>query len=110
MTLFRGKAVVLLTAVMLAFAAMPAGAATMQEEPSSTAIIFDVLITRPLGIVATAVGAAVFVVGLPFTIPTRSVGLAADKLVVDPLAFTFRRPVGQVDSFNGFDEAASPKS
>lgn len=94
----------LLVAVMLSLAAVPAEAATMEEEPSSTAIVFDVLITRPLGLVATAVGAAVFIVGLPFTIPTRSVGVAAEKLVVDPLAFTFRRPVGQMDNFNGFEE------
>lgn len=95
---------VLLVAVMLSLTVVPAEAATMAEEPSSTAIVFDVLITRPLGIVATAVGAAVFIVGLPFTIPTRSVGLAAEKLVVDPLAFTFRRPVGQIDSFNGYED------
>lgn len=94
----------LLIAVMLSLAVVPAEAATMEEEPSSTAIIFDVLITRPLGIVATAVGTAVFIVGLPFTIPTRSVGVAAEKLVVDPLAFTFRRPVGQIDNFNGYED------
>ncbi len=100
---FKRAVAFMLTAVMLVLAAAPAGAATMEEEPSSTAIVFDVLITRPLGIVATAVGAAVFIVGLPFTIPTRSVGVAADKLVVDPLKFTFRRPVGEMDYFNGFD-------
>lgn len=94
----------LLAAIMLSLAALPAGAATMEEEPSSTAIVFDILITRPLGIVATAVGAAVFIVGLPFTIPTRSVGVAAEKLVVDPLAFTFRRPVGDIDNYNGFKD------
>lgn len=97
----------LLAAIMLSLSALPAQAATMEEEPSSTAIVFDVLITRPLGLVATAVGAAVFIVGLPFTIPTRSVGVAAEKLVVDPLAFTFRRPVGHIDNFNGFKEPST---
>lgn len=103
MTLKRTVAF-LLAAVMLSLAAVPAGAATMEQEPSSTAIVFDVLITRPLGIVATAVGAAVFIVGLPFTIPTRSVGVAAEKLVADPLKFTFRRPVGEMDYYSGFEE------
>lgn len=96
----------LLITIMLSLTALPVEAATMEEEPSSTAIVFDVLITRPLGIVATAVGTAVFIVGLPFTIPTRSVGVAAEKLVVDPLAFTFRRPVGHIDNFKGFEEPA----
>lgn len=100
----------LLAAVMLSLAALPAGAATMEEEPSSTAIVFDVLITRPLGIVATVVGAAVFIVGLPFTIPTRSVGITAEKLVAEPLKFTFRRPVGEMDYFNGFETRATPET
>jgi len=67
--------------------------------------MFDVLITRPLGIVATALGATVFVVGLPFTIPTGSVGVSAKKLIGEPLGFTFRRPVGEVHDiyFNGLD-------
>lgn len=98
----------LLAALMLALACSPAQAATMEEEPSSTAIVFDVLITRPLGLVATAVGAGVFIVGLPFTIPTRSVGVAADKLIVDPLRFTFRRPVGEMDYFGGFEATERP--
>ena len=88
-------------ALMLFVAIVPAQAAAMQEEePSSTAIVFDVLFTRPLGIVATALGAAVFVIGLPFTIPTRSVSLAADKLIADPIRFTFKRPVGDLDDVN----------
>jgi len=101
---FKRTVAFLLAAVILSLASVPAEAATMEEEPSSTAIVFDVLITRPLGIVATAVGAAVFIVGLPFTIPTRSVGIAAEKLVADPLKFTFRRPVGEMDYFNGFED------
>ncbi len=98
----------LLAALMLTLAYSPAQAATIEEEPSSSAIVFDVLITRPLGLVATAVGAGVFIAGLPFTIPTRSVAVAADKLIVDPLRFTFRRPVGEMDYFNGFEAAEKP--
>lgn len=93
----------LIAALLFALAAAPAGAVTMEEaEPSSTAIVFDVLITRPLGLAAAALGAAVFVVALPFSIPTRSVGLAADKLVSDPLRFTFKRPVGEIDSLRRY--------
>ena len=91
----------LIAAFTLFASIVPAQAAPMQDEaPSSTAIVFDVLFTRPLGIVATAVGTAVFIVGLPFTIPTRSVGMTADKLIADPIRFTFKRPVGDLDDFN----------
>jgi hypothetical protein len=91
----------LLAALVLFFAVTPAHAAsTMEkEEPSSSEIIFDVLIGRPLGIVATVLGTAVFIVGLPFTIPARSVGVTADKLIADPFKYTFARPVGDIDSY-----------
>lgn len=91
----------LFAALMLFTSIAPAQAATTQDdEPSSTAIVFDVLFTRPLGIVATAVGAVVFVIGLPFTIPSKTVGISADKLVTDPLRYTFTRPVGDIDGIN----------
>lgn len=85
----------LVMAGMLVFSTS-AIAEDVRTEPSGGAIMFDVLITRPLGLVATAVGTTVFVIGLPFTIPTGSVGISAKKLIVEPLGFTFRRPVGEV--------------
>ncbi len=51
----------------------------------------DVLLARPIGIVAGIVGSAIFVVSLPFTIPTRSVGDAADTFIVKPFQFSFVR-------------------
>ena len=68
------------------------------EDVSAEAMIVDGLLLRPAGIVATVLGTAVFVVTLPFSIPTRSVDKAAQKLVVDPARYTFVRPLGQVES------------
>ncbi len=51
----------------------------------------DILLARPIGIVAGVVGSAIFVVSLPFTIPTRSVGDAADIFIVKPFQFSFVR-------------------
>ena len=59
-------------------------------------MLVDVIVLRPFGIAATVLGAAVFVVSLPFTLPTRSVDQAAQRLVVDPAKFTFVRPLGYV--------------
>lgn len=47
------------------------------------------------GLVATVLGSAVFVVGLPFTLLNGSTGQAAQKLVVEPAQYTFTRPLGQ---------------
>ena len=65
-----------------------------QKEVSADAMLADVIVLRPFGIAATVLGTAVFVVSLPFTLPTRSVDKAAQKLVVDPAKFTFVRPLG----------------
>jgi hypothetical protein len=68
------------------------------EDVSAETIIVDGLLLRPGGLVATVVGTAVFVVTLPFSIPTKSVDKAAQKLIVDPAKYTFVRPLGLVES------------
>jgi hypothetical protein len=68
------------------------------EDVSAEAMIVDGLLLRPAGIAATVLGTVVFVVTLPFSIPTRSVDKAAQKLIVDPARYTFIRPLGQVES------------
>ena len=67
------------------------------ENVSAEAMIADGLLLRPAGIVATVLGTAVFVVTLPFSIPTKSVDKAAQKLIVDPVRYTFVRPLGQIE-------------
>jgi hypothetical protein len=65
------------------------------EDVPAEAIILDTFLLRPLGFAATVVGTAVFVVSLPFSIPTKQVDKAAQKLVVAPAKYTFTRPLGQ---------------
>jgi hypothetical protein len=53
--------------------------------------MIDLLVARPIGVVAGIVGTSVFIVSLPFTIPTRSVDKAAEMFVVEPFKFSFVR-------------------
>ncbi|MGZ3493573.1 MAG: multidrug transporter [Thermodesulfobacteriota bacterium] len=53
--------------------------------------MLDVLFARPIGIIAGIAGTAVFVVSLPFTIPTGGVRDAADIFIVKPFQFSFVR-------------------
>ncbi len=53
--------------------------------------IADLFIARPLGIVAAAAGTCLFVVSLPFTLPTRSVEETFNMFVVEPWKFSFVR-------------------
>jgi len=72
---------------------------TRLQEPRAETMIIDFLLLRPLGLVGTALGTAVFVVSLPFSLPTKSADKAAQKLVVDPAKFTFARPLGEIEGF-----------
>jgi hypothetical protein len=58
-------------------------------------VIWDLSFARPAGMFAIATGTTLFLLSLPFTLPSRSVKSAADKLIMDPLKFTFTRPPGQ---------------
>jgi hypothetical protein len=53
----------------------------------------DLLVARPLGIVAGIAGSTIFVVSLPFTIPSGNVGNAADMFIVQPFQFSFTRKI-----------------
>ncbi|HEY6281628.1 MAG TPA: hypothetical protein VIW72_07560 [Burkholderiales bacterium] len=64
-------------------------------QPTSEAMAGDLIFVRPLGLVATILGTATFLVALPFTIPSGSVGSSAQALIGDPASYTFKRPLGQ---------------
>jgi hypothetical protein len=65
-----------------------------QESPPAIMIIGDLVVIRPLGVIFTAAGVLGTVASLPFTVPSRSVGTVAQKLIADPFTFTFTRPLG----------------
>jgi hypothetical protein len=59
-------------------------------------MVVDALLLRPLGIVATVVGAAVCVVSLPFSAAAGNTDEACQKLVKEPAGYTFQRPLGEI--------------
>jgi hypothetical protein len=70
---------------------------SVDEDPNAFAMTGDLLVARPIGIVMTAVGAAAFVVSLPFTALAGSVSESAEKLVLGPAETTFMRCLGCVN-------------
>jgi len=57
----------------------------------------DVAAVRPMTLIASGVGLAVWVVTLPFSIPAGNADQLGKEWVVDPLKYTFIRPVGDMD-------------
>jgi hypothetical protein len=79
---------------------MPCGTAlaaydTGGEEASPESMMGDALVARPLGFLSMVVGSALFVVSLPFSALGGNTGEAAQKMVVTPAKFTFKRPLGE---------------
>ena len=64
------------------------------EKPTALAMVGDLIIARPAGLLITAVGATAFVVSLPFSAVGGNVGEAANQLVVGPAKATFVRCLG----------------
>ncbi len=65
-----------------------------EREPGAVDMIVDGLVVRPISLVATVVGAVVFVITLPFSASGGNVNEAGEKLVVKPAAYTFFRCLG----------------
>lgn len=88
----------LIAATVLSVTSLSAQATDYRDttsEPSAGAMTFDLLLARPLGLVATVAGAGLFVLQLPLSI-VQGVppSVPAKKLVVEPAKFTFQRPLG----------------
>ena len=95
------RAVVTLSYVVLMAGSVPAMA--QESYPSGSAdsgglgMLADLVFVRPVALVGTVLGAAIFVVSLPFSLPTRSADEAAKTLVGSPFEYTFNRPLGDFD-------------
>lgn len=86
--------VCLVSTTTVGFAETPVGP-ELAEDVSAEAMIADLFFLRPVGFAATIVGTAVWILALPFTLPTKGQKKAAEKLVIEPARYTFSRPLGE---------------
>ena len=91
----------LLVLLAISLIQLPADAGTTtrystQEKGSIPldATLFDLIILRPMGIAACAVGLAASLVAFPFAATTGAGSEVGDKLITEPFEWTFRRPIG----------------
>lgn len=66
----------------------------VEEDPSALAMAGDLIIARPVGLVATVVGSALYVISLPFSLAGGNAKQAGKTLVVEPVMTTFVRCLG----------------
>ncbi len=67
---------------------------TRLEEISGEQMMVDFFLLRPAGFLATVVGSAFFVVSLPLNYATGTTRPAYEKLVINPVHYTFQRTLG----------------
>ncbi len=85
------------TLIIVPFGASALAQDRWQDEDASAAkMIADVLVARPLGLIATALGIAVFVISLPFSAAGGNTEAAYQKLILKPAKYTFERPLGDM--------------
>ena len=68
--------------------------AQVEETPPAAAMVGDLIVARPIGLVMTVVGTAAFIVSLPFTLLAGNVNEAAQTLMIGPAQTTFMRCLG----------------
>lgn len=93
----KSRALTVLVVAALGATSVPAFA-DPSEYPNDFAMAGDLLVARPLGLVWTVAGSAIFVVSLPFTAIAGNIKGAADTLVVGPAKETFVRCLGCINS------------
>jgi hypothetical protein len=86
-----------LTASTMALADANEPAQADNYDATGLAMAADFVIARPLGLVATLVGATIFLAALPFEAMSGTVDEGADYLVTQPAKYTFTRPLGQLE-------------
>jgi len=95
----KNSMVILVIATLIC---IPFGTSALAESPyhkgdiSAGAMAADILFARPLGIIAVVTGSVLFVIALPFSALGGNVQAASQKLVKDPVKYTFNRALGDL--------------
>ena len=94
----RPIAFILLCVFFLTATLSPALAQDSEADSEITAasMIGDLFVLRPLGLAATILGTAFFLVTLPITAAVGNTEVAGERLVKEPGKFTFERPLGKL--------------
>jgi len=92
----KSLVLIIISVFLLTTAITPAFAQpeNKNSEPTAAAMVCDLVFLRPLGLAATILGSALFIISIPFT-AGRNIGYAKQKLVEEPAKYTFQRPLGE---------------
>ena len=90
-------ATILAAGLLAPLAASADDGAVIDNAPTAEAMTFDLFIMRPLGLVGTVRGTAVYIVALPVNILTLNLADPARRLILEPAKYTFVRDLGDLN-------------
>ncbi len=83
----------------------------VDEDPNALIMVGDLVVARPIGVVMTVGGVAVWLVSLPFTLLAGNASEAAGALMGGPAEATFMRCLGcRNTGYTGKDTAQNEKN
>lgn len=100
MEFIQRRLVALIVSLAFGLASIPASAEQVSddtqanERPSASAMLADAILARPMLLVLTAAGTALFVATLPFSALGGNTAEASKTLVIGPAKTTFLRCLG----------------
>lgn len=90
----RMSVAILISCLLLPQALWAQDGGAVGENPNPWAMVGDLVVARPIGLVLTAGGAVTWLVSLPFTLMAGHAAEAADILILGPGEQTFVRCLG----------------
>ncbi len=69
----------------------------MKDEDIDAFMMGDALFVRPVGLASVVAGTAIFIIAFPFAALGGNVDKVAKELVINPVNYTFKRPIGEFD-------------
>ncbi len=88
------QTMVILVSLLMFTLPMHSHAEEIFETPSAIEMMLDGLVVRPITLVATVLGTALWVVTLPFSLLGGNAGDAAENFILVPARATFIRCLG----------------
>ena len=93
------KLLLMFLTVLLVLGGVSSGGWAQEKTYNDRMNLADLFIARPLGVIAAAGGTGLFILSLPFTLPTRSVEDSFNMFVVEPWRFSFVRDFPDESTF-----------
>ncbi len=67
------------------------------QSPTGDMMLYDLVLVRPAGIAACAIGLVGSVLAFPFAAMSHSQDKMEQRLIKEPFDYTFKRPLGDFD-------------